>query len=114
MKPTFTAILVAVALSLAAAGAQGAGSTTGGSGASSVADMLQRKQESELRVQLVREGRSEEVRTLDEAKAQQLQTRREQVYLHVNAQLARGTSAEKWPLTDARALECEPDGRTVK
>ncbi len=113
MRPTFIATLIPVALSLAAAGAQGADSVTVGSGASIVADMLQRKQEAELRAQFIREGRWEDVRKLDEAKAQRLQAQREQVYLRVNEELARSGNVEE-PLTHVRALACDPDALQMK
>ena len=51
--------------------------------APSVAAMLQGKQEAQLREQYVREGRLDDVRKLDEAKAQRVQLpRRNKKYCH--------------------------------
>lgn len=108
MKPTITAILVAVTLSLTVAGAQAAGGMTGSSGASSVAEMLQRKHATEVRAQFVREGRAEDIRKMDEATAQQLQAQRDHAYVRVNDQLAHKGGPEG-QVIDARALDCDAD-----
>jgi hypothetical protein len=108
MKPTITAILVAATLSLAAVGAQATDSMTRSAGAPSVAEMLQRKHATELRAQFVREGRSEDIRKLDEATAQRLLLQRNQAYVRVNDQLAHSAGVEGQPI-DARAPECDPD-----
>jgi hypothetical protein len=113
MKLSLNATLVGVALLLATAAAQGAGSMTIEGGAFSVADMLQGKQNADLRAQLVREGRSLDVRQLDEATAHYLQTQRDERYQRMNDDLARGHSG-KGPLADASAIDCEPSGDNVR
>ena len=82
-------------------------------GTSSVADMLQRKQETQMHEQLVREGRWDDVRKLDEAKAQRLQAQRDQVYLRVNAEMAHG-GGNDGPKINARAIECDADELRIK
>jgi hypothetical protein len=113
MKPTITAMLVAFSLSLTVAGAQATDGTAGSSGASSVAEMLQRKQATELRAQFVREGRSEDIRKLDEASAQRLQAHRDGVYARINDQFAHKTGAQGQAI-DARDIECDPDAIETK
>jgi hypothetical protein len=108
MKPTITAILVALTLSLTIAGAHAIEGTTGSSGASSVAEMLQRKQATELRAQFVREGRADDIRKLDEATAQRLQVHRDGVYARMNDQLAHKTAVEGQAI-DTHDTECDPD-----
>ena len=112
MKPTIIATLFAVALTLVAAAA-GADGTTGPNSASSVADMVQSKHDSALRAQFVREGRWDEIGKLDAAKTQRSHAKRDQVYLHMNEQIAHGTSVQGPPI-DTRALECDADSTHVR
>lgn len=113
MKSILTAIFTAVALSLAAAGAQAIEKATAVGGASSVADMQLRKQDADLRAQLVKEGRWEEIRNMDEVTARRLQAQRDQRYIQVNEALSHNTGAEG-QLIDARALDCDPTTTHVR
>jgi len=97
-------ILLAAVLSLIAAGAQ-AGDD--GAGAPSVADMLQRKHEHELRAELVAQGRWDEVRKLDEESTRRLRERQEQSYDKLNQQLLRSGNVDG-PVS-AVVNACEPD-----
>ena len=56
---------------------------------SSVAEMLQLKQEHQLRGQLVREGRWDEVRKLDEAQQRRQKMHTKQTLTKMNAEIAR-------------------------
>jgi hypothetical protein len=113
MKPLLAGIFFAVALSFIAAGAQATDSMSVEGGASSVANMLQRKHEAELRAQLVTAGRWDEIRKLDDATAQQLQVQREKRYQNVNEQLSHSTGVEG-ELIDARGLDCDSDATHVR
>lgn len=111
MKPTFTAISFAIAMSLAAGVAQSADHPV--TGASSVAEMLQRKHDTELRAELVRDGRTEDISKLDAVTAQRAETQRGHAYEQVNAQFAKDAGADGAPL-NARALDCDPDAMHVR
>ena len=79
---------------------------------SSVAEMLQLKQEHQLREQLVGEGRWDEVRKLDEAQQRRQRVSTRQTLTKMNAELAR-ESTSNVPLSgDGDASFCAP-GRTV-
>ena len=82
-------------------------------GASSVAEMLQRKQEAQMHEQLVRAGRWDDVQKLDDAQAQRLQAHRAQVYVRVNAELAH-TGGVDGKQIDVRTLECDADELRLK
>lgn len=56
---------------------------------SSVAEMLQRKQEHQQRAQLVKEGRLDEVRELDDAQLRRQQVQTKQSLTKLNTELAR-------------------------
>ena len=103
----------AAALLIIAPCAQAAPDSVAVKGTSSVADMLQRKQETQLHEQLVREGRWDEVRKLDEAKAERLQAQRDRVYLRVNSELAPKGGTDG-PQIDARGIECDPNDLRIK
>ena len=109
MKSTFAALFAAVALSLAAAAVQ----ATESPAASSVAGMLQKKHDTQLRAQLVTESRWEEIRLLDVQTAQRAETQRGAVYDRANKQLAHAAGTDATPL-DTRALECEADRKPIR
>jgi hypothetical protein len=113
MKPTLAAVLFAAALSLPAAAAHAIDSKAAGSGASSVADMQLRMQDTKLRAQLVREGRWEEIRKMDEVTAQRLQAQHDHRYVQTNEQLAH-TAGPEGQIIDARAMDCDPDAMHVR
>lgn len=108
MHTTMSATLLFAALSLGAApaAAQVAGSSRDKVGASSVAGMQQRKHDASLRADYVREGRSDDIRKLDEASVRQLKAQRDQQYLKLNEDLTHGTAAG--PPVDVRAPDCVP------
>ena len=113
MKPVITVIFAAVALTLAAGAAQAADNSSAGNGASSVAGMLQRKHDTELRAHLVSENRWEEIRQMDIVTAQRLAAQHDETYERVNQQLAHDAGADGLPI-DARALQCDPDVTHVR
>jgi hypothetical protein len=112
MKPTLTALLVACTLTLGSAVAQAADSKARGKGASTVADMMQKKNDAKLRTQLVSEGRWTEIATLDEATAVRAQAQQDNRYVHANEQLVQRNGVDA-PI-DARALDCDPDAIHVR
>lgn len=79
---------------------------------SSVAEMLQLKQEHQLREQLVREGRWEEVRKLDEAQQRRQKMHTKQTLTKMNAEIARESTSDAPLSGDGDASFCAP-GRTV-
>lgn len=109
MKSTLAAIFAAVALSLAAAAVQ----ATESPAANSVAGMLQKKHDTQLRAQLVTENRLEEVRLLDVVTAQRAETQRGAAYDRANKQLAHAAGTDASPI-DTRALECESDRKPIR
>ena len=112
MKTLLHAIYAAVTLLLTVAAAQAADSAAM-QGARSVAEMLQRNNEAQLRSQYVREGRLDDVRKLDEARTQRVQARREQDFTRLNAELARNAGVDG-PSIESRALVCEPEAIRTK
>ena len=76
--------------------------------ASSVAEMLQKKQESRLRDQFVKEGRWDDVRTLEEAQARRERERQQKIVAQVNDDLARSARAET-PATNALLDACDKE-----
>jgi Spy/CpxP family protein refolding chaperone len=82
-------IFVATALLLAASGAAAAADMPSETGATSVAEMLQRKQEHQLCDQLAREGRWDEIRQIDEEQTKRLREQQEKRYVTVNETLSR-------------------------
>lgn len=106
------AILIAAALLLAASGVQAGEDSPPTTGAPSVADMLQRKQEHQLREQLAREGRWDEIKKMDEDKARRLHEQLEKAYLKVNQQLSRSGNVDGPVSTINNA--CEADSLGMK
>jgi hypothetical protein len=109
MKSALSAIFAAVALSLATAAVQAAGTP----GASSVAGMLAKKQDTAARAHLVSESRWEEIQQMDEVAAQRLAMHRAGQYDAVNKQLAHGKVGDGMRADD-RALECESDLKPIR
>src|SRR5258706_2780529 len=64
------------------------------SAAPGVAEMLQRRQESQLREQLVKEGRLDEVRRMDEEHLRRQQIQKKQAITRLNIELAREGKVE--------------------
>jgi hypothetical protein len=95
VKTTIQSILVAaVLLTASAPGLAATAEPAAAHGATSVAEMLQRKHEHQLRTQLVAEGRLEEVRQLDAQHATRVQDERENRYSKVNETLGHGSNAK--------------------
>ena len=82
--------------------------TPPGARTSSVAEMLQRKQEHQLRDQLVKEGRVEEVRELDDAQLQRQQVQTKQSLTKLNTELAREGTVTATVNGDGVVTFCPP------
>ena len=95
MKTTIRLLLAAAVLAATSAAALAAAEgITDNNGATSVAEMMHRKHERQLRALLVSEGRADEVRQLDEDNATQMREEQENRYNKANAALARGGNAD--------------------
>ena len=103
MKP----IVVATALWLMVAGAYAAGENLPGVHSTSVAEMLQSKQEAKLREQLAAQGRWDEVRELDQAQARRLEAHKKQSLTKINGKLAVSAPADT-PAIDSMGTLCTP------
>ncbi len=108
MKP----LLVAIGLLFTAQAQLAAADNLPAARTSSVAEMLQLKQEHQLREQLVREGRWDEVRRLDEAQQRRQKIHTKQTLTKMNAELARESTSDAPLSGDGDASFCAP-GRTV-
>jgi len=93
----FTALGTAALLLLATPAARSDDTTPKPQRAHSVAEMLQLRQENQLRDQLLKEGRIDEVRKLDEANAQRAQERQGKAVAQLNEDLARGSNSASQP-----------------
>lgn len=114
MKTTIQSILVAAALVTASAsGMAAAEEVTANNGATSVAEMMQRKQERQSRALLGTEGRWNQVRQLDEDNASRMREQQENRYTKVNEMLGRSGSGEG-PDRGLLLNECAPDKLRVK
>jgi hypothetical protein len=95
MKTTIQSMLVAVALVTASAsGMAPAAEVAANNGATSVAEMMQKKQERHLRAQLVTESRPNPVRQLDEGNTTRKREKQENRYTKINKELGRRGNAE--------------------
>lgn len=109
MKATIPAILVAAALVMASAPAMAAAEKAAANdGATSVAEMMQRMQERQLRARLVKEGRWAQVRELDEDIAKRMREKQDAQYAKVNEDLDRNGNVEGAG-QGALLNECGPD-----
>ena len=88
-------------------GAQAAGENMSVPHATSVAEMLQSKEEARLREQLVKEGRWDEVRELDRAQAKRLEVHKKQSLTKINGKLA-ATAPSDTPAIDSMGTLCTP------
>ena len=77
-------------------------------GTGSVADMLQKKQEQQVRAQLVNEGRWDEVRELDAAQLRRQQAQAKQTLSRMNTELAREGSVDTPVNGDGVTSFCAP------
>ena len=73
-----------------------------------VAEMLQRRQESQLREQLAKEGRWDEVRRMDEEQVRRQQIQKKQTIIKLNAELAREGSVDTPTSGDGVFTICGP------
>jgi hypothetical protein len=112
MKPIIATIaaVLAFTFALVAHATEAVGATTS---AGSVAGMLQRKHDAELRTNLVAEGRWEEIRQLDEATLHSASAQRTSTLDRINKQLARDTGASGAPINE-HALDCDADVTHVR
>ena len=81
---------------------------------SSVAEMLQLKQEHQLRDQLVRDGRWDEVRLLDEARVRRQRVQAKQTLTRMNADLARESTSDTPLGSDGVSSFCAPLGAPAR
>jgi hypothetical protein len=95
MKTALPSILLATLLLAAAAPGLAASGEVTVNGATSVTEMMQRKQEHQFRERLVAESRWDEVRQLDAAMATQLRDEQDNRYSQSNKALNRGSQAAK-------------------
>ena len=73
-----------------------------------VAEMLQRRQETQLREQLAKEGRWDEVRRMDEEQLRRQQIQKKQTITRLNAELAREGSVDTPTNGDGVFTICGP------
>jgi hypothetical protein len=99
--------LAATAFWLTVPSVQAGGDGTPAIRATSVAEMLQRKQETQLREQLALQGRADAVRELDQAQAKRLEEQKERTLAKINEDLA-ATTAVETPTIDAMGILCTP------
>lgn len=104
MKP----LLIAISLLFAAQAQLAAADSLPAARTSSVAEMLQLKQEHQLREQLVREGRWDEVRKLDEEQLRRRRMSTRQTLTKMNAELARESVADTPAAGDVGLGFCAP------
>lgn len=103
-----TILAAAVLLTACASGAVAAEPAAANSGATSVSEMMQRKHLHKLRARLVAEGRTDEVRRLDESNAARLREEQENRYTKANEAIGRGSHAKR--NGDLEMLnDCEPE-----
>lgn len=98
---------MATALWLAVSGVQAGGESSPAMRATSVAEMLQSKQEAQLREQLAKQGRWDAVRELDQAQAQRLEAQKKRTLTKINGQLAATTPVDT-PAIDSMGTLCMP------
>ena len=75
-----------------------------------VAEMLQRRQESQLREQLAREGRWEDVKRMDEEQLRRQLIQKKQNITRLNAELAREGKVDPPVSGDGVVSLCGPEG----
>jgi hypothetical protein len=104
MKP----LLVAIVMTFLCEGALADADNTSTARTSSVAEMLQRRQEHQLREQLAKEGRWDEVRQMDDEQLRRQQVQKKQALTKVNAELAREGTVESQVNGDGVYTFCAP------
>ena len=87
-------ILVAAFVSACSCGVALAADDASVSAAPGVAEMLQRRQDSQLREQLVKEGRLDEIHRVDEEHLRRQQIQKKQAITRLNTELAREGKVE--------------------
>ena len=107
MRRILTSLLAATALWLVVPGVQAGGENLSVPHATSVAEMLQSREEARLREQLAKEGRWDEVRELDRAQAKRLEAHKKQSLTKINGQLA-ATAPVDTPAIDSMGTLCAP------
>lgn len=110
MKPILVAIALLFAFEVTAAGMDEPPAAR----TSSVTEMLQRKQEHQLREELVKEGRWDEVRALDEAQVRRQQVQTKQTLSRMNTELAREGSVDTPVNGDGVTSFCAPVGAAAR
>jgi hypothetical protein len=105
--------IVAVVLMTVASTAQSDETIPGMKGAPNVAEMLQRRQETQLREQLVKEGRWDEVRKMDEEQIRRQRERQQQVVTQMNEELSRGVEMDA-PATASLVDACDKESLRMR
>ena len=103
----YPAFAIALMLLLASPAVHAGGSGAAMTHATSVAEMLQSKQEAQLREQLAMQGRWDAVRELDQAQAQRLEAQKKRTLTKINGQLAATTPVDT-PAVDSMGILCMP------
>lgn len=98
---------MASVLWLTVSGVQADGGSSSTIRATSVAEMLLRKQEAQLREQLANQGRWDAVRELDRAQAQRLEAQKKQTLTKINGELAASAPVDT-PSIDSMGTLCTP------
>ena len=107
MEANAKLLLIAIAL-LFTAETTLAGPDSEPSRTSSVAEMLQRKHEHQLREQLAKEGRWDEIRQMDEEQLRRQQVQTKQTLTKLNADLAREGTVDTAVNGDGVTTFCPP------
>lgn len=87
-------VIVAAVLLTAASSARSDENSPGIKAGPRVTEMLQSRQESRLREQLVKEGRWDEVRKMDEEQARRQQERQQKIVAQINEKLSRSAKTD--------------------
>ena len=101
-------LLVVLVLSCSVGTALAGDDSPPAAGTSSVADMLQRRQENQLREQFVQAGRWDEVRRMDDEQLRRQQVQKKQRLTRFNAELAREGTVDSPLNGDGVFNSCAP------
>ena len=104
MRILLAALVLSCSCEMALAAADAPASTAPG-----VAEMLQRRQESQLREQLMKEGRLDEVHSMDEEQLRRQQIQKKQAITRLNSQLAREVKVDSTVRVDGAVDTCGPN-----
>lgn len=106
------AIVAAVLLTIASS-ARSDENILGMKAAPRVAEMLQRTQESQLRVQLIKQDRWDEVRKMDEEQARRQHERQQKILTQMNEELSRSAKTDS-PATAVIVDACDRESLKIR